>query len=119
MDEMTGNKFLKYLTAYCSYVLDRSQYPFLLMEWKRTQCKSLSWCGDWYQGLLFIPGLTFRMVSLRFNNRYAHSVRDWLTSTEEIKQVAAGKVKRASSYEPSKAAKVDAIVNTIGFPLGT
>lgn len=52
------------------------------------------------------------------NGVEAHTiVRDWLTTAEEMKQVSTGKIKRASTYDSGKAVTVDAIVNTIGFPL--
>jgi magnesium chelatase subunit H len=62
------------------------------------------------QGILPIP--------IFINGVEAHTiVRDLLTSTHEIKGVANGKIVRDSSYQSSKAARVDAIVSTIGFPL--
>ena len=40
-----------------------------------------------------------------------------MTSDHEIKAVANNHLKRDSTYQSSKAVKVDAIINTIGFPL--
>ena len=57
-------------------------------------------------------------VPIFINGVEAHTiVRDLLTSQYEIDQVSRGKVKREASYQPNKAVSVDAIVNTIGFPL--
>ncbi|KAL7562060.1 hypothetical protein ACA910_011099 [Epithemia clementina (nom. ined.)] len=57
-------------------------------------------------------------VPVFINGVEAHTiVRDWLTSAEEMRQVATGKIKRAGTHDATKAVKVDAIVNTIGFPL--
>jgi len=44
-------------------------------------------------------------------------VRDLLTSEHEIQGVKYGSITRADSFQGSKAVSVDAIVNTIGFPL--
>lgn len=62
------------------------------------------------QGLLPIP--------IFINGVEAHTiVRDLLTSANKEEMVRTGKVMRESSFQPSKAVSVDAIVNTIGFPL--
>lgn len=62
------------------------------------------------QGILPVP--------IFINGVEAHTiVRDLLTSDEEIRQVRDGTVRRAKTYQASNACKVDAIVNTIGFPL--
>ena len=62
------------------------------------------------QGILPVP--------VFINGVEAHTiVRDWLTSDDELAQLRQGKIKRPVTYEHSKATKVDAIVNTIGFPL--
>lgn len=76
-------------------------------------------------GLRYINDLIVQMESLGLlpipifiNGVEAHTiVRDLLTSSAEEKGVITGKVARDSSYQPNKAVKVDAIVNTIGFPL--
>ncbi len=48
----------------------------------------------------------------------AHTiVRDVLTSVKEETAVLDGRTTRDTSYRPQDAASVDAIVNTIGFPL--
>lgn len=48
----------------------------------------------------------------------AHTiVRDLLTSQNEIDGVRRGSLHRDETYQASKAVVVDAIVNTIGFPL--
>lgn len=44
-------------------------------------------------------------------------MRDWLTSQHEIEGVSHGTIMRDSTYKPSEATCVDAIVSTIGFPL--
>ena len=57
-------------------------------------------------------------VPIFINGVEAHTiVRDILTSKSETQQVAQGKVNREASYRPFDAAEVDAIVNTVGFPL--
>ena len=62
------------------------------------------------QGVLPIP--------IFINGVEAHTiVRDLLTSQHEMNQVYAGKVVRDSTYNGAAAVRVDAIVNTIGFPL--
>jgi magnesium chelatase subunit H len=62
------------------------------------------------QGILPIP--------IFINGVEAHTiVRDLLTSEKELHSVARGVVKRDQTYQASKAVIVDAIVNTIGFPL--
>jgi magnesium chelatase subunit H len=62
------------------------------------------------QGIIPIP--------IFINGVEAHTiVRDLLTSQHEIEQVSQGKLKRDSTYQPAKAIAVDAIVNTVGFPL--
>lgn len=62
------------------------------------------------QGLIPIP--------IFINGVEAHTiVRDLLTSDHEIKAVERGRVTRDTTYKPQMAVPVDAIVNTIGFPL--
>lgn len=62
------------------------------------------------QGVLPIP--------IFINGVEAHTiVRDMLTSQHEIDGVARGSITRDSTYQPAVAARVDAVVNTIGFPL--
>jgi len=62
------------------------------------------------QGILPIP--------IFINGVEAHTiVRDLLTSRDEISQVSRGLLTRDSTYQPNKAVVVDAIVNTVGFPL--
>lgn len=62
------------------------------------------------QGLIPVP--------IFINGVEAHTiVRDLLTSEYETKQVSLGKLQRESTYLSAKAVKVDAIVNTVGFPL--
>jgi magnesium chelatase subunit H len=62
------------------------------------------------QGILPIP--------IFINGVEAHTiVRDMLTSQHEIDGVAKGRITRDSTYQPSMAVRIDAIVNTIGFPL--
>lgn len=62
------------------------------------------------QGVLPIP--------IFINGVEAHTiVRDLLTSQHEIQKVRQGTLKRDRTYQPSKAVVVDAIVNTVGFPL--
>lgn len=57
-------------------------------------------------------------IPVFINGVEAHTiVRDLLTSDYEISGVAAGTIVRDTTYQPSQAAKVDAIVSTIGFPL--
>jgi magnesium chelatase subunit H len=57
-------------------------------------------------------------VPIFINGVEAHTiVRDLLTSQDEIRQVERGVVQRAKTFQARKAGKVDAIVNTIGFPL--
>ena len=62
------------------------------------------------QGVMPIP--------IFINGVEAHTiVRDLLTSDYEIEGVRKGSIFRDTTYQPNKAVKVDAIVNTIGFPL--
>ena len=62
------------------------------------------------QGILPVP--------IFINGVEAHTiVRDWLTSTHETKGVALGSISRDSTYQEAASVRVDAIVNTIGFPL--
>lgn len=62
------------------------------------------------QGIIPIP--------IFINGVEAHTiVRDLLTSEYERKQVSRGKIQRDSTYQAKKAIAVDAIVNTVGFPL--
>ncbi len=57
-------------------------------------------------------------IPVFINGVEAHTiVRDVLTSDHEINGVAKGTIVRDTTYQPSQAAKVDAIVSTIGFPL--
>lgn len=57
-------------------------------------------------------------VPIFINGVEAHTiVRDLLTSSSEIKSVSQGKVVRDKTYKQADAARVDAIVNTVGFPL--
>ena len=57
-------------------------------------------------------------IPVFINGVEAHTiVRDLLTSDYEISGVEAGAIVRDATYQPSQAAKVDAIVSTIGFPL--
>jgi magnesium chelatase subunit H len=62
------------------------------------------------QGLLPIP--------IFINGVEAHTiVRDLLTSSHEMNKAKKGQLRRDSTYQPDKAVSVDAIVNTVGFPL--
>lgn len=62
------------------------------------------------QGVLPIP--------IFINGVEAHTiVRDLLTSEHEMEQVRLGKVRRDDTYRSGDAVAVDAIVNTVGFPL--
>lgn len=62
------------------------------------------------QGILPIP--------IFINGVEAHTiVRDLLTTHHEIQQVSRGKLKRDSTFQSTKAVAIDAIVNTVGFPL--
>lgn len=57
-------------------------------------------------------------VPIFINGVEGHTiVRDLLTSEHEIKGVDSGTIIRESSFQSIKAVSVDAIVNTIGFPL--
>ena len=57
-------------------------------------------------------------IPVFINGVEAHTiVRDMLTSDHEINGVATGAIVRDTTYQPSQAAKVDAVVSTIGFPL--
>ncbi len=57
-------------------------------------------------------------VPIFINGVEGHTiVRDLLTSEHEIQGVKHGSITRADSFQASKAVSVDAIVNTIGFPL--
>jgi magnesium chelatase subunit H len=57
-------------------------------------------------------------IPIFINGVEAHTiVRDLLTSDHEIKGVQKGTIARDPTYRSSDAVKVDAIVNTIGFPL--
>uniref|UniRef100_A0A6V0A4L5 magnesium chelatase n=1 Tax=Pseudo-nitzschia australis TaxID=44445 RepID=A0A6V0A4L5_9STRA len=57
-------------------------------------------------------------VPIFINGVEGHTiVRDLLTSEHEIKGVDDGFIVRDDSFQSSKAVSVDAIVNTIGFPL--
>ena len=62
------------------------------------------------QGILPIP--------IFINGVEAHTiVRDLLTSEHETNMLAKGNLKRAETFQISNAVSVDAIVNTVGFPL--
>lgn len=62
------------------------------------------------QGVIPIP--------IFINGVEAHTiVRDLLTSEDEIEKVSQGQLQRDSTYQSAKAVSVDAIVNTVGFPL--
>jgi cobalamin biosynthesis Mg chelatase CobN len=62
------------------------------------------------QGILPLP--------IFINGVEAHTiVRDLFTSQHEIDGVARGTIVRDKTYQSTKAAQVDAIVSTIGFPL--
>lgn len=57
-------------------------------------------------------------VPIFINGVEAHTiVRDMLTSKHEIEGVARGTIVRDTTYQAAKAIPIDAIVNTIGFPL--
>ena len=57
-------------------------------------------------------------VPIFINGVEAHTiVRDLLTSDYEEKQVQKGIIHRDTTYQAVNAVKVDAIVNTVGFPL--
>lgn len=57
-------------------------------------------------------------VPIFINGVEAHTiVRDLLTSDHEIIEVARGTLNRDKTFQSSKAINVDAIVNTVGFPL--
>lgn len=76
-------------------------------------------------GLRYINDLILQMegcgllpIPIFINGVEAHTiVRDLLTSSHEEHGTRTGKVKRDVSFQPNKAVKIDAIVNTIGFPL--
>jgi magnesium chelatase subunit H len=57
-------------------------------------------------------------IPIFINGVEAHTiVRDLLTSTNKENLVRAGTIQRESTYQRNKAVAVDAIVNSIGFPL--
>ena len=57
-------------------------------------------------------------VPIFINGVEAHTiVRDYLTSNYEATHVSLGQLSRPKSYQERQAVRVDAIVNTIGFPL--
>lgn len=57
-------------------------------------------------------------VPIFINGVEAHTiVRDWLTTSDETKEVTKGHLKRAPTYDNSAAIEVDSIVSSIGFPL--
>ena len=57
-------------------------------------------------------------IPIYINGVEAHTiVRDLLTSDHETKAVERGQTHRDTTYKPQMAVSVDAIVNTIGFPL--
>jgi magnesium chelatase subunit H len=96
-----------------SYLLDAPRVAVLL--YRKHVISGLRYIGDLIvqmeqQGLLPIP--------IFINGVEAHTiVRDLLTSTNKDRLVRTGKSTQASSYQSAKAISVDAIVNTIGFPL--
>jgi magnesium chelatase subunit H len=62
------------------------------------------------QGIIPIP--------IFINGVEAHTiVRDLLTSDHELQGIRKGKIFRDSTYQSEKAVKVEAIINTVGFPL--
>jgi magnesium chelatase subunit H len=62
------------------------------------------------QGILPIP--------IFINGVEAHTiVRDLLTSSHETTMVSRSQLARESTFQPKKAVTIDAIINTIGFPL--
>jgi magnesium chelatase subunit H len=57
-------------------------------------------------------------IPIFINGVEAHTiVRDLLTSSPEIESVRQGTTTRDDLFQPNKAVSVDAIVNTVGFPL--
>ena len=68
--------------------------------------------------LIILDSNLLYQIPIFINGVEAHTiVRDLLTSQSEIEGVKKGHVVRDDTYQTAKAAKVDAIVNTIGFPL--
>jgi magnesium chelatase subunit H len=76
-------------------------------------------------GLRYINDLIIQMegcgllpIPIFINGVEAHTiVRDLLTSAHEEHGTRTGKLMREPSFQRNKAVQVDAIVNTIGFPL--
>ncbi len=67
--------------------------------------------------ILYIHGCE-NQIPIFINGVEAHTiVRDLLTSQHEIDGVRAGSIHRDDTYQATNAVKVDAIVNTVGFPL--
>jgi len=57
-------------------------------------------------------------IPIFINGVEAHTiVRDLLTSDSEMRGVKNGEIVRDSTFQNTKAVRVDAIVNTVGFPL--
>lgn len=57
-------------------------------------------------------------VPIFINGVEAHTiVRDLLTSGPEMRKISIGLTRREKTFQPQKACLVDAIVNTVGFPL--
>jgi magnesium chelatase subunit H len=57
-------------------------------------------------------------IPIFINGVEAHTiVRDLLTSQPEVEKVKQGLTVRDKTYQPTKATIVDAVVNTVGFPL--
>ena len=57
-------------------------------------------------------------IPIFINGVEAHTiVRDVLTSHYEMEGVLASKIQRDESYRADDAVRIDAVVNTIGFPL--
>jgi magnesium chelatase subunit H len=68
--------------------------------------------------ITYMEGQGVMPIPIFINGVEAHTiVRDILTSDHEIEGVKRGNIVRDDTYQQSKAVSVDAIVNTIGFPL--
>ena len=98
------------------FVLAEAEAPRVaVLLYRKHVISELRYIGDLIrdmesQGLIPIP--------IFINGVEAHTiVRDILTSNDEIDGVARGDIQRDSTYQPDKAIPVDAIVNTVGFPL--
>lgn len=71
-----------------------------------------------YDLIAYMEQLNLLPIPIFINGVEAHTiVRDLLTSQHEIHGVSNGMLLRDSTYNAANAVKVDAIVNTIGFPL--